>query len=348
MRMNKAEIWAVICTAVLIVTCAAATYRPDKCEIIEVAEHQEPLLRASIRLRWDESSLLPGYNYYLLNRFADENGQNAEIAISRYRHVNLADLIEDNTDITVLPLADSSSIGKGFTCIPVDSCCLWVFKNSRKHLIRRAREFSGSFINSDDYKRLHFIFTTTYDPFRGAKRSCLSPYDTIIKQQADSLNWDWRLLAAVVYQESHFHIEAGSDRGARGLMQLIPETGKRFGAEDLTDPQQSIRAGARYLKHLRRQFHNVSASPEELTKMTLAAYNAGAGRIHDCIATANQQNIDPGTWDNLASVIPSMRDSSILDTVNLRCGTFQGYETLAYVDRVLAIYREFCRMCPNQ
>jgi len=347
MRITKTEICAILCTAAMILVCAGAMFLSVRCDNDDDSLGELPL-RASVRLHWDEKKLLPGYNYYLLNRFAEQNGMTADISVSRYRHVNLADLIEDNTDVTVMPLEDSSSIGKGFTCITVDSCCLWVFKNSSRQLIRRADEFIEGFVNSQEYRQLHFIFTKTYDPFRGAPRSNLSPYDGIIREQADSLGWDWRLLAAVVYQESHFHIEAGSEKGARGLMQLIPETGKRFGAEDLTDPGQSISAGVHYLKHLRRQFSNVSSSPEELTKLTLAAYNAGAGRIHDCIRAANQQNIDPGTWENLASVIPSMRDSTILDTVNLRCGIFQGYETLAYVDRVLAIYQEFCRMCPNQ
>ena len=80
----------------------------------------------------------------------------------------------------------------------------------------------------------------------------LSPYDDIIKQGADKLGWDWRLLAAVVYQESKFNPTDESWAGAKGLMQLMPETAKRFGATDLKDPKQSLKAGVNYLMYLEK------------------------------------------------------------------------------------------------
>ncbi len=78
----------------------------------------------------------------------------------------------------------------------------------------------------------------------------LSPFDSLIKIGAQQLGWDWRLLASLVYQESHFLPQGESWAGARGLMQLMPSTAKHFGAKNLDDPRQSLKAGVGYLKYL--------------------------------------------------------------------------------------------------
>jgi membrane-bound lytic murein transglycosylase F len=78
----------------------------------------------------------------------------------------------------------------------------------------------------------------------------ISPFDKIISKHAKSLGWDWRLLASLIYQESKFNPHAKSWVGASGLMQLMPQTGQRFGAANLTDPEQSIIAGVNYIKWL--------------------------------------------------------------------------------------------------
>ena len=80
----------------------------------------------------------------------------------------------------------------------------------------------------------------------------LSEYDLLIKEGAVKLGWDWRLLASIVYQESRFKMGDESWAGAQGLMQLMPETAKRFGATDVHDPVQNIKAGVNYLRYLDR------------------------------------------------------------------------------------------------
>src|SRR5436190_15274712 len=101
----------------------------------------------------------------------------------------------------------------------------------------------------------------------------LSPYDDLIKDGAKSLGWDWRLLASLVYQESHFSPTGESWAGAKGLMQLMPETAKRFGVTDLNDPRQSIKAGVSYLKYLDKYWANKVPDPSERMKFILSSYN---------------------------------------------------------------------------
>ena len=98
------------------------------------------------------------------------------------------------------------------------------------------------------------------------------PYGDLIHEKALKYDVDPALVAAVVEQESKFRSRARSQVGARGLMQLMPRTGRWLGATNLYDPEQNIDAGVKYIKYLQERFHgNV--------KQTIAAYNAGEGNV---------------------------------------------------------------------
>lgn len=98
------------------------------------------------------------------------------------------------------------------------------------------------------------------------------PFGSIIHQKAEKYDVDPALVAAVIEQESRFRPRARSHRGARGLMQLMPATGRWMGARNLYDPEQNVDAGVRYLKYLEERFDG------NQTKI-LAAYNAGEGNV---------------------------------------------------------------------
>jgi membrane-bound lytic murein transglycosylase F len=169
----------------------------------------------------------------------------------------------------------------------------------------------------------------------------------VIRKYAAELGWDWRMLAAVVYQESKFSINSRSHRGAQGLMQVMPQTAKHYQVEDLLDPDQNLKAGTSHLKRLQRLYIKQDLEPMELIKFTLAAYNAGEGRVADCRSFAAKQQVDSTKWDEIVKIIPLMREDSILEDESVKLGKFQGHETIAYIDNVMALYDAFCRICPN-
>jgi soluble lytic murein transglycosylase-like protein len=103
-------------------------------------------------------------------------------------------------------------------------------------------------------------------------RSDSSAYDELIRAKAKEHNIDFALVKAIIHVESSFNPYAVSDRGARGLMQVLPETAKRHGVIDVYDPEQNIEAGIRYLKHLNTLFDNKQY-------LVLAAYNAGENAV---------------------------------------------------------------------
>lgn len=125
----------------------------------------------------------------------------------------------------------------------------------------------------------------------------LSPFDSLIKDGAKQLGWDWRLLASLVYQESHFLPTGESWAGARGLMQLMPGTAKTFGAADLDDPKQSLKAGVGFLKYLDRFWSKKVTDKNERLKFILASYNAGLSHIIDARKLAEKHGKDPSVWD---------------------------------------------------
>lgn len=104
------------------------------------------------------------------------------------------------------------------------------------------------------------------------QRDRRSRYDAIIERQADRYNVDPTLVRAVIQVESNFDARCVSKKGARGLMQLIPETAKRYGVRNIFDPDENIGGGVHYLSDLLAMFHN------DLSR-ALAAYNAGENAV---------------------------------------------------------------------
>ena len=155
------------------------------------------------------------------------------------------------------------------------------------------------------------------------------------------------MLAAVIYQESKFSINSRSHRGAQGLMQVMPATGRKYGIEDLTDPESNLIAGTSHLKRLQNMFVGKGFSQEEIVRFTLAAYNAGEGRIMDCRNLAADQNLKNMIRSETVQVITMMREDSILENEVVKLGKFKGHETIAYVDQILSHYEAFCQICPS-
>jgi soluble lytic murein transglycosylase-like protein len=110
------------------------------------------------------------------------------------------------------------------------------------------------------------------DAIRGQFFANAMPYGDLIHDKAIKYDVDPALVAAVIEQESKFHRTAHSSVGARGLMQLMPRTGRWLGARNLYDPEQNVDAGVKYIKYLQHRF-------DGNVKKTIAAYNAGEGNV---------------------------------------------------------------------
>ena len=142
---------------------------------------------------------------------------------------------------------------------------------------------------------------------------------------------DWKLLAAIAYQESHWNAEAVSPTGVTGLMMLTANTAREVGVTDRTDPRQSILGGARYLASVIDMFPERIPDQDRML-MALAAYNIGFGHVEDARIITESKNADKDSWDDVRRHLPLLSDEQWYP--HLRRGYAQGTVPVQYVERV--------------
>lgn len=159
----------------------------------------------------------------------------------------------------------------------------------------------------------------------------LSPYDDMVKSIAEEAGVNWKLVIAVMAQESAFDPNAESWAGARGLMQIIPRFSVVENDSLLYDPETNIREGVRYLQqHLHRYAHLDSLNRYSLA---LATYNAGMGHIADARRLTAQLGNNPDEWKNISDALLKLMDREYYQ--HARYGFKRGMETVNYVEDVL-------------
>ncbi|MDP2785314.1 MAG: membrane-bound lytic murein transglycosylase MltF [Sulfurimicrobium sp.] len=146
---------------------------------------------------------------------------------------------------------------------------------------------------------------------------------------------DWRLVAAIGYQESHWDPLATSPTGVRGLMMLTGETADRLGVTDRLDPKQSILAGARYVLYLKDTVPDRIPEPDR-TWIALAAYNVGYGHLEDARILAKKRKLNPDSWTDLKATLPLLAKSEYHGEV--KHGFARGGETVIFVENVRTYY----------
>ncbi|WP_245391759.1 membrane-bound lytic murein transglycosylase MltF [Salinicola aestuarinus] len=155
------------------------------------------------------------------------------------------------------------------------------------------------------------------------------------KAAARDTGFDWRLLAALGYQESHWEPDATSPTGVRGLMMLTHPTAREVGIDDRLDPAQSIDGGARYLRHIESRLDEAIQEPDR-TFMALAAYNVGLGHLFDARAIVRQRGGNPDRWADVREALPLLAQREWYSQA--RHGYARGGEPVIYVRNVRRYY----------
>jgi membrane-bound lytic murein transglycosylase F len=161
----------------------------------------------------------------------------------------------------------------------------------------------------------------------------LPAYRQLFIQYAGEL--DWRLLAALSYQESHWDPKARSPTGVRGLMMLTLPTAQQMGVSSRLDPEQSIRGGSRYLHRLVSRIPERIAMPDRLW-FALASYNVGWGHVEDARILTQQQGADPDKWLEVKQRLPLLRQKAVYQ--HTRYGYARGDEAVTYVENIRRYY----------
>lgn len=212
----------------------------------------------------------------------------------------------------------------------------WVYQKSQLFFERIQKD--GTLRNLlDRYyghsERLNAMDVTN---FLISTRTLLPKYLQLFRQAQEITGVDWRLLAAVSYQESHWDTYNTSPTNVRGLMMLTENTADKLGVTDRLDPKQSIPAGARYVLMLKDEIPMRIPEPDR-TWLALAAYNIGAAHLEDARALARRLKLNPDAWADLKKTLPLLNKAEYYST--LKYGFAHGGAPVVFVESVRTYYK---------
>ena len=227
------------------------------------------------------------------------------------------------------PINDEESLG-------------WAVNPKAKKLLKRINSFLSIIQKNGEFDRIYKRYFTGIDNFdyvnlRAFHREVedtLPEYLAFTQQFAEQEGFDWRLIAAQMYQESRFDPMAVSHQGAHGLMQISLDTAESLGVADIYDPCENIEAGIRHLREL-FDFYNNARGRDRLL-IALAAYNVGMGHILDARNIARQQHLDPDKWSNLRKTLPLLSRPEFYEKA--KYGYCRGTEVIDYINKINIYY----------
>lgn len=237
------------------------------------------------------------------------------------------------------------------TAISFPQKIAWAVGKSSDSLKIALDAWMESFVGSNDFRSLYAkyfrspkILNISGEEFARGRKGKISVYDDMIKKYANELGWDWRLIAALIYQESGFQPEVTSWSGAFGLMQLMPETAIELGVDTSSTPEEQIRAGIKYLKYLDDQFIELIPDNDERFKFILASYNVGIGHVLDARRLANKYGKDTNKWfQNVDTFLLKKSLPEVYQDPVVYYGYCRGEEPVLFVSEILSrynLYRE--------
>lgn len=163
----------------------------------------------------------------------------------------------------------------------------------------------------------------------------LPRYENHFKTSAKKEQVDWRLLAAIGYQESMWQAEVTSKTGVRGLMMLTQRTAQAMGVSNRLDPRQSIEGGAKYFMHVKKELDDDIEEPDR-TWFALAAYNVGSGHLDDARKLAKREGLNPNKWLDVKKMLPRLSQKQWYSKT--RYGYARGGEPVHFVANIRRYY----------
>lgn len=121
-------------------------------------------------------------------------------------------------------------------------------------------------------------------------------FDALIRAEAAKIGWDWKMLASLIYQESHFKPDLVNEKGAFGLMQLMPVTMEKYGIDYNSSVEEQLAAAGKLLLFFERELSEIIADSLERGNFMLACYNGGLGHILKARTKAEQHGKNPDVW----------------------------------------------------
>lgn len=313
--------------------------------------HETDTIRTYIALRGDAFAFddFPvGFHYRLLQHYSRDQYLPSAIYPPFYISDPWEKLMSGDMDIIAFDTSrdtiPTQYADKVIFSLPIAENYVWVTSAEKEDLMHNINYWLGIFSNNVEFETLEQTYLRVYRIKHHLENMTqtphISPYDHIIKRYSKTLDWDWRLVAALIYQESRFSMGAVSSRGAIGLMQIKESTALHYGVSDVFNPNNNIKAGTRHLRYLENMFIREGMDSSNVVKFTLAAYNCGEGRIQECMEFCRGVGADYRDWEEMCRIIPMMRDPQAhIPGTDIK--RFNGTETIRYVDDILTRYEQY-------
>lgn len=273
------------------------------------------------------------------------NGQNVESVLLSVADGTLDFTVADSIDIALTQQTDPDlAVALDLT---EDQDATWLLKKEQNNsLYALVVEFFGQETESGEIDRLeakYFSHLKSFDyvetrTFIRALDTTLPKWHKLFVNYAG--DFDWRFIAAISYQESHWNPRATSPTGVRGMMMLTQNTAKAMHVTNRLDPAQSIEGGVRYLKELVDRLPKTIYKDEKLW-FALGSYNLGLGHILDARKIVKQQGKDENNWDNVSKVLPLLMKRQYY--TKTRYGYARGAEAVAYVKNIRRYYQSILK-----
>jgi len=260
----------------------------------------------------------------------------------------LLQILDEEIDYTILDsntLAVSRryypEISVGFTINEAQPVAWVINKAGDDSILASVIEFfgevhhNGTLLALDDKYYGHveqFNYVDTRS-FISAVENKLPKYQELFKKYGHEI--DWRLLAAISYQESHWEPHARSHTGVRGMMMLTLPTAKQMGIASRLDAEQSIQGGAKYFKQMFDRMPDRVPHPDRLW-FALASYNVGLGHLNDARKITKKQGGDPDRWVDVKERLPLLKQKKYYKKT--KYGYARGDEPINYVENIRRYY----------
>ena len=171
----------------------------------------------------------------------------------------------------------------------------------------------------------------------------ISVYDALIRKHSTKLQWDWRYIASLIYEESHFNPNISNPSGAYGIMQLMPVAYQKFAHDsaDISDPEVQLMAGIKHVDYLKKHTPESITDTAVIIRYVLMGYNAGHGHAEDAYRLAEKYSGNTNSWHNLAEYMKLLNEREFYTDPVVKCGKYKGSRTVAFTKSVVDRYKHY-------
>jgi membrane-bound lytic murein transglycosylase F len=261
---------------------------------------------------------------------ADENV--ASIDLKFYPNIDISMELSDDQHIAFVMRKTSNSLR--------DTLNAWLGDPSNRSTLGEVRR------KYFDHKNLAVKANKDYSSLKDGK---LTPYDDILKRESAKYGWDWRLIAAIMYQESKFETWKVSWAGAFGLFGFMPGTAEQYGITPQSSPEAQIIAAIKKLDKNYNQWNVEVKDSVECINFTLATFNSGRGHIDDARRLCEKYGKDKNKWtDNVNEMLLNLSKPAYYRDDLVKNGYCRGVETYEYIIEVGQRYAEYKAAFPDE